>query len=205
MDPTWPRVRAVDWGYSNPGWCGWFCSMPNGRAYLEKELLFRKTLASEVAKEIKAQSKGMKIRYTVGDTQMWATEGSGKGETIAETFSRFGVPMIHASKSREIGWQRLRHWLRPLEDGLPAMVFSPACRYAVRTIPSLVCDPNAPEDVDTNGEDHAGDGTRYYVMSRPSPARIPAPVYTADQWGAVLSSAAPRPAVLGAECVRTYP
>ena len=40
----------------------------------------------------------------------------------------------------------------------------------IRTLPSLMSDANKPEDVDTDGEDHAADALRYFVMARPSPS-----------------------------------
>jgi len=41
------------------------------------------------------------------------------------------------------------------------------CRDFIRTIPSLVYDGKKPEDIDTAGEDHIYDETRYFLMSRP--------------------------------------
>lgn len=45
-------------------------------------------------------------------------------------------------------------------------VFS-TCRDSIRTIPVLQHDDLRPEDLDTNGEDHAADEWRYVCMSRP--------------------------------------
>jgi phage terminase large subunit len=167
-------VRCVDWGYSKPGWCGWFACLPDGRAYLAWEYLFRQTIASEVAHEIRRRTtelvRGGKVRYTVADTAMWTPDGQ-TGESIAETFARAGVPMVQADKDRVNGWQRLRAWLRDAPDGKPWMVVSPDCHYAIRTIPALVMDVHKPEDVDSDGEDHAADAIRYFCMSRPSPTR----------------------------------
>ena len=41
------------------------------------------------------------------------------------------------------------------------------CRDFIRTIPTLVYDCKRPEDIDTGGEDHIYDETRYFLMSRP--------------------------------------
>ena len=169
-DADTPRVCAVDWGFVKPGVCGWFVLLPEGRVYLEDEYVFTRTVASDVAREIKRrnQERGVKVRYTVGDTAMW-TPDSQTGESIAETFQRHGVPMIQSDKDRLNGWQRLRHWLRTSPDGLPWLTISPHCPYTARTLPSLVSDEHKPEDVDTDGEDHAGDMIRYFAMSRPAP------------------------------------
>jgi hypothetical protein len=47
------------------------------------------------------------------------------------------------------------------------MVFFSTCHDTIRTLPALQHDAARPEDVDTNGEDHAGDDIRYACMSRP--------------------------------------
>jgi hypothetical protein len=60
----------------------------------------------------------------------------------------------------------------------------PDCPYLIRTLPSLVSDEHKPEDVDTDGEDHAADALRYFVMGRPSP-------------GSNASKAPPKPGTLG--------
>ena len=41
------------------------------------------------------------------------------------------------------------------------------CRDFIRTIPVLQHDPDRPEDLDTNAEDHVADEARYACMSRP--------------------------------------
>jgi hypothetical protein len=41
------------------------------------------------------------------------------------------------------------------------------CTDSIRTIPILQHDPDRPEDVMTDSEDHAGDEWRYACMSRP--------------------------------------
>jgi len=182
-DADIPRVCAVDWGFVKPGICGWFVLLPEGRVYLEDEYVFTRTVASDVAKEIKRRSmdRGIKVRYTVGDTAMW-TPDSQTGESIAETFSRHGVPMQQSDKDRLNGWQRMRHWFRVSPDGQPWFTASPHCTYTARTIPSLVSDKNKPEDVDTDGEDHAGDALRYFCMSRPAPGTLGGAKAPAKPW-----------------------
>ena len=95
------------------------------------------------------------------------------GESVAETFARAHVPCQEGDNARQLGWQRLRHWLAKAPDGLPWLTIDPGCRYLRRTLPSLVSDPRQPEDVQTEGDDHAADALRYGVMSRPSPTRSP--------------------------------
>jgi hypothetical protein len=183
------RVRAVDWGYVKPGVCLWLVQLPDsGRWYLEHEYVFSRTLAADVAAEIvrRTHDMGVKPSYTVADTSMWTPDGT-VGESMAETFQRHGCPLIQADKrrlgtmDRPLGWQRFRHWLKDAPDGVPWLTVSPECAYTARTIPALVSDKHKPEDVDSDGEDHAADALRYFVMSRPplnaagDPRKVPPP------------------------------
>lgn len=171
----WKRVRAVDWGFVKPGVCLWLVQLPDsGRWYVEQEYVFSRVLAADVAREIvrRTKDRGVKAQYTVADTAMWTPDGT-VGESMAETFARHGVPLTQADKrrigtlDRPLGWQRLRHWLKDAPDGVPWLTVSPECAYLARTMPALISDKTRPEDVDSDGEDHAADALRYFVMSRP--------------------------------------
>ena len=47
------------------------------------------------------------------------------------------------------------------------------CKDFVRTIPALVYDDTRVEDIDTAGEDHIYDETRYFLMTNPIASKIP--------------------------------
>ena len=47
------------------------------------------------------------------------------------------------------------------ERTAPKLRYFSTCKDSIRTIPSLVHDELHPEDVDTDGEDHAADALRY--------------------------------------------
>ena len=203
--------RCMDWGYNQPGVCYWVACLPDGRLYVVHEYLFRQTLASEAAKEIRRRTAlmpSLSIRYTAADGHMF--DAVGHGETMSETFARAGVPLLRADNgkgSRAPGWQRVRHWLADAPDGRPWMVFHPSCAYLVRSFPALVSDDVNPEDVDTTGDDHGGDAMRYGVMSRPSPTMARTRTYRpkAGTMGALRAEAmraAGRGRVLGSRNVR---
>jgi phage terminase large subunit len=171
------RVLSVDWGFVKPGVCGWWVQDPEGRLYREDEYVFTRTTAFEVGKEIglRCKARGLqRLKYLVFDTAMEIPNNDTGESTIASLMRGIrsvGVSIAHrqADKDRLNGWQRLRHWFRMAPDGKPWMMSSPHCTYFNRTIPSLVSDANKPEDVDTDGEDHAGDDARYMAMSMPLP------------------------------------
>lgn len=187
--------RWIDWGYSNNGICVWAAILSSGHIHICHEWTFKKTLSSLVAKRIAEETKNLLRRYpgarlgkSVGDPAMWGVEGS-TGETYEQTFRRNGVNMIEGDNQRELGWGRFREWLAVALDNIPWLIISPSCKYIRRTIPTLVIDKNNPEDLDSNGEDHAVDAIRYGLMARPSPALVhkSSIVYLPDSVGSMLN------------------
>jgi hypothetical protein len=110
------------------------------------------------------------ISKTVMDPSMFAKDGH-TGESYAETFQRNGVWGRAGDNDRAMGWGRMRHWLGRHPEGGAWLMYHPDCTYAVRTIPALVHDEGNPDDIDTTGEDHAGDADRYGLMARPTPTQ----------------------------------
>ena len=53
------------------------------------------------------------------------------------------------------------------ENGYPMLYVFRNCRAFIRTLPLLQYDDQRPEDLDSSGEDHIADETRYFLMSRP--------------------------------------
>ena len=177
VDPTrlpmeWKRFRAMDWGYNDPCCVLWFAVAPEGRLYVYRELYLRKTLSSEIARRVKALSEGERIAYTVASPDAWQQRGlkGSEGESIAEVFSKNGVPLLPADNARVPGWQRVREALAKREDGTPELLIFATCRNLIRTLPTLTFDVHDCEDVSDNCEDHAPEVLRYGLMSRPRPA-----------------------------------
>ena len=65
------------------------------------------------------------------------------------------------------GWDQVRARLVGDADGRPMLVVFSTCIDFIRTVPFLQHDPDRPEDVMTDSEDHVGDEVRYACMSRP--------------------------------------
>lgn len=130
-----------------------------------------KLTAEEVAEGIKQREEGdPAITYGVIDPSAFAQDG---GPSIAERMSRVGVKWRPADNKRVTklgalgGWDQMRARLKGDAEGNPMLVFFSTCRDAIRTIPVLQHDPEKPEDLDTEAEDHAADEVRYACMSRP--------------------------------------
>ena len=65
------------------------------------------------------------------------------------------------------GWDQMRSRMVGDAEGRPMIVCFNTCAASIRTIPVLQHDPDRPEDVNTESEDHAADEWRYACMSRP--------------------------------------
>jgi hypothetical protein len=91
--------------------------------------------------------------------------GDDKSKSIADQFvdynEQFRTLLKPASKERIGGWENLHNWLSIAPDGLPYWQITSNCINLIRTLPSLVHDENKVEDVDSTGEDHAPDASRY--------------------------------------------
>ncbi len=181
IPPSAVWFRAVDGGYVAPAAVLWI-AVWEGHAYVRHEWEPVRVLNSDQAKGIVTRTKDYgitRVKQTIADTSLWTPEQD-TGESAAETFARCGVRLSPATKDRINGWKRLREWLGDAPDGKPWLMVHPECGYLIRTLPSLLSDPNRPEDVDSDGEDHAADALRYFVMARPAPdvvkpvVRIPA-------------------------------
>jgi hypothetical protein len=130
-----------------------------------------KLTAEEVAIGILAKEQpGEKITYGVIDPAAFAVDG---GPSIAERMSREGVTFRRADNKRVAqmgalgGWDQMRQRMKGDGDGRPMIYTFSTCVDSIRTIPALQHDLDKPEDLDTDGEDHAADEWRYACMSRP--------------------------------------
>jgi hypothetical protein len=184
----WTRFRAMDWGSAKPFSVGWYAvsdgelkQFPRGALIKYREWygiakdskgdfvpnVGLKLTAEEVGKGIKEREvPGESISYGVLDPAAFSEDG---GPSIA---SRLGVIFRRADNKRVAqngalgGWDQLRARLKG-EERRPMLYFFSTCTHTVRTLPALQHDSTRPEDVDTDGEDHAPDETRYACMSRP--------------------------------------
>ncbi len=167
----WRRFRAMDWGYFDPCCVLWFALDPDGRIIVYRELYERKTLSSEVAKQVKALSGSEHIAYTAASPDAWQQRGIKglEGQCIADVFNHEGVPLNPADNARINGWQRVRECL-----GQNRLLIFETCTNLIRTLPLLVFDSLRPEDVSDRCEDHAPEALRYGLMSRPRLSEPPA-------------------------------
>lgn len=100
----------------------------------------------------------------VADPAIWDAE---TGMSIAETAGKYAIFFQKGDHARIPGWLQCQYRLSFSEDGIPQFYVFDTCRDFIRTIPTLMYSENHPEDLDSDGEDHAADEWRYFCMSRP--------------------------------------
>lgn len=100
--PDWVRIyRGYDHGYwPDPAVCLWF-AVYGRRILCFKEKTWYRTLASEIAKDIKRESKGMRVVTTFCDPSIDITTGADV-LTIKQKMENQGVPMDCGVNDREI-------------------------------------------------------------------------------------------------------
>lgn len=184
----WLRFRSMDWGSAKPFSVGWWAVvgddyqsengvLPRGALVRYREWygasapnVGLKLTAEQVGEGIKERERGDKVRYGVLDPAVFNVDG---GPSIAERIAKTGVIFQRADNKRVgplgalSGWDQMRQRIRGNGDGRPMLYAFSTCADFIRTVPALQHDPDRPEDVDTDGEDHAGDEGRYACMSRP--------------------------------------
>ncbi|MBQ3481513.1 MAG: phage terminase large subunit [Oscillospiraceae bacterium] len=173
----WTLLRSYDFGYGRPFSCAWWAVDFDGVLYRVLELYGCAERPNEGVKwtperqfaeiaRIEREHPWLRGRIVAGvaDPAIW---DASRGESIAETAARCGVYFSPGDNKRIPGWMQLHYRLQFDENGFARMYVFSNCRAFIRTLPTLVYDPHRPEDLDTAGEDHAADETRYLCMSRP--------------------------------------
>ena len=186
--------RAMDWGSYRPFSVGWYAYLDKpyevaGRVLPKDSLVkFREWYGAKgpniglkmdaplVAQGIRDRDQvlrklGLRVDPGVADPAIFIRNG---GPSIGEMMSLHGGVWRAADNKRVPGAQQVRARLAGAE-GVPSLYIADCCTDTIRTIPVLQHDETDPEDVDTEGEDHAYDELRYACMSRPFHRRITPP------------------------------
>ena len=181
----WKIYRSYDWGYHRPFSCGWWAVDFDGVVYRILELYGCTATPNEGVRwtpdqlftkihQIETEHRWLAGKHIQGiaDPAIWDAE---TGESIAQTAARHQVYFQPGDHKRLPGWMQVHYRLSMDEEGYPMMYIFKNCKAFIRTLPLLQYDKTNAEDVDTDGEDHVADETRYFCMSRPIRPR-PRPV-----------------------------
>lgn len=185
MPPAhWKIYRSFDWGYNKPFSCGWWGVDEDGVAYRILEYYGCTGVANEGLKldkyrvfeniyTIERDHPYLKGRTIQGVADPAIFDGQ-YGESIAETAEKFHIYFTPGDHKRIPGWMQMHYRMAFDENGFSMLYVFSNCEAFIRTIPLLEYSENMPEDLDTDGEDHVADESRYFCMARPIAPRIPA-------------------------------
>lgn len=172
IGPDCTRFLSMDWGWNAPGVVLWWVVLPDGHYHIEDEYKFNGEIGQKVTVQAVAThlhtrclEKGLPhVPVCWTDPACWQHTGQ-IGESIAETFLRYRIPVAKANNDRVNGWQRVHELFRTAPDGRPWLTVGPRCVYLLRTLPTQLQSKTNPDDMDTTGDDHACDALRYGGVS----------------------------------------
>lgn len=155
------------------GWNG----EPNKGRRDSDETIAKDILAAD--RQISAANGGLNVLPGPADTQIFDAP---QGKAIVDTYRRCGVDFDQADKSpgsRITGAKVILDRLQasaPFAEGRPMeeaglFVFK-TCTHVQRTLPLLQRDEKKPDDIDTDGEDHAWDPLRYRCLAEDRAVRV---------------------------------
>ena len=173
----WTICRSYEFGYNKPFSCAWWTVDYDGTLYRIMELYGCTKTPNEGVKwtpdrqfkeisRIEREHPWLKGKQITGvaDPAIW---DASHGISIAEEAARCGVYFTPGDHERIAGWMQVHYRLQFSPEGYPRMYIFRNCKGFIRTMPGLMYSDTKPEDLDTDGEDHIADETRYMCMSRP--------------------------------------
>lgn len=195
----WTIYRSFDWGYSRPFSCGWWAVDHDGTLYRILEFYGCKKNEPNVGlkmppnkvfkaiHKIETEHEWLKGKRIIGvsDPAIWNKE---RGVSIYEMAVAQGVYFIKGDNKRVPGWNQVHYRFDFDDNGYPQMYIFDTCKDFIRTIPLLMYDEHKVEDLDTEGEDHIADETRYMCMQRPikpAKAKEKDPYFETSLWQAL--------------------
>ena len=171
----WNIMRSYDFGYGKPFSLGYWAIDYDGNLYRIMEMYgctgtpdegvkwspdeqFRRI--SEFERE-HPWLKGREIVDSVADPAIW---DASRGESIADTATRYGIYFTPGDNNRIPGWMQVHYRLQFDHNGYARMYVFDNCKDFIRTMPLMMYSQTRPEDLDTKLEDHIMDETRYMCM-----------------------------------------
>jgi hypothetical protein len=207
IPPEWEKFMAFDWGYAKPFSVGWYAVDFDGVLYryrewygckegAETDIGLRMT-ATEIARGIMERERE-KITFRIADPACWSKmplKDRGVGPSVIEDMTREGLRFVKADNNRLLGKAQVHARLKleevvneetgEVEKEYPRLVVFNDHHHFWRTMLQIYANPNDPEDVDTDQEDHIYDELRYAVMARPvrpkKVVRIPPGTFRAER------------------------
>lgn len=192
---SWRKFGGYDHGRAKPACFKWYAIDQDGNVWVYRELYVNREdgsprwEANKIAREVTriTHEAGEYLEYVVADSAIFSK--TGHAETIAEIMQKNGVGkpsgiveweeggemksipagciplLIPSHKDRIAGWNIMHQYFYHDDETLPKLRYFNICEDSIRTIPGLVHSSTRPEDLDTDGEDHAADVDRYFLQT----------------------------------------
>lgn len=167
--------RVFDMGYfPDPAYCAWIAHL--GQRYIVfHEKLWYKTIASDIADDIKREDERLGVKNVVTtycDPTMDIKTGADI-VTIKDTFEINGIPMETSINRRELFASHIHRALGDeVEPGVPSLQIyysgnrhAIGCPYMVKTLPQQRYDPKHPLALADHPHDHAAVALAYFLIS----------------------------------------
>lgn len=171
---TFRRFIGIDFGSTKPFAAYWIAQDWDKNLWVYREYYQEGKTAEDNFKAVVAMTpENERVEMAVMDKAAFSKQGY--GETIADIAHRCGIgivgtkipwlePSMGGANSRVARAMLFSNKLNWNETKKPQIYFFEHCINAIRTIPTLVHDTHRPEDVDTEGEDHAYDAITYLIQ-----------------------------------------
>lgn len=156
---NWQRIRAIDFGYTNPFVCLWGAVDPDGRLYIYREWYKSATRTAEHAEMIRKLSGNERYTVTVADH-----DAAERAE-----LEMLGIRTEAAEKNVISGIQRVKCRLADAGDGKARLFFFSDLKnilsemYDYQWLPAS--DNRAAKEEPLKLNDHAMDALRYMVAA----------------------------------------
>lgn len=184
-----PVMMTYDWGFGKPFSIGWWWFDHDGRAYRFAEWYGWNGVPdegirlsdSEIVMTVKQKEAELGIgdrvsmRYAGHDCFAKRPDyrGGGQGPSTADVWAQAGIYLKPADATRNLKIRQFRERLRVKRDAegklieRPMMLIYNTCEQFIRTVQGITMDPDNPEDIDTDLEDHPYDEAAQMAMARP--------------------------------------
>lgn len=163
LPAEWKRIRAIDFGYTNPFVCLWGALDPDGRLYLYREHYRASVRTAEHAQTILRLSGNERYLFTVADHDA--------GERAELTAA--GIHTDPAFKDVSAGIQCVKNRLAVQGDGKPRLLFFRNLKKTLSEIYDYrwetASDSRNAQEQPVKLNDHAMDAMRYMVMALDRP------------------------------------
>ncbi len=187
IHPAWVRIyRAIDSGfYPDPTVCLWFAVMGK-QVIVFKERVWYRTIAKQVAKDIRAESVGMQVITTYADPTIGMRSGHGASEDIQslkDIYEREGVPIELATNDRALYAHAINSALmEEIDPWTPRLrIYEPGCPYLARYLPKMQVDEKNPSALADHKHDHPIVTMAYFLMNY-MPDTAPPLVHRTYKW-----------------------